>query len=326
MLEKLTAAHAAGKLQFFGGDAHLARPDAFTAVLAPLRKTKWFVYSKRPFAGPEAVLAYLSRYTHRVAISNSRLIALDNDLDIQGQRLSDRGGRPIQDHDTRRCRVHPPLPDPRPAQRIPPHSPLRALRQWLPCPEPRARSRATRRSSSIAPTPTRQFRAMPQKPTTCAPMPVLWRPDDHHRDLRARMPTALSTIRIEHRCQDRHLMTIIAAFPRCRTKLACRWSATGRNKAQPFHQHCRPGTPLTAAFGLRLDRQPDPLPLAKHPANRPDGSRALHAVPSQRPNPHNASAKLARSSPAGSSWRLPDAGPSLRVVRSPPASGTLHLI
>jgi hypothetical protein len=79
MLEKLTAAHAAGKLQFFGGHAHLARPDAFTAVLAPLRKTKWFVYSKRPFAGPEAVLAYLSRYTHRVAISNSRLIALDND-------------------------------------------------------------------------------------------------------------------------------------------------------------------------------------------------------------------------------------------------------
>jgi Zn finger protein HypA/HybF involved in hydrogenase expression len=74
MLEKLVAAHAAGKLQFFGDHAHLAQPDAFTAVLAPLRNTKWFVYSKRPFAGPEAVLAYLSRYTHRVAISNSRLI------------------------------------------------------------------------------------------------------------------------------------------------------------------------------------------------------------------------------------------------------------
>jgi len=74
MLEKLAAAHAAGKLQFFGDHAHLAQPDAFTAVLAPLRNTKWFVYSKRPFTGPEAVLAYLSRYTHRVAISNSRLI------------------------------------------------------------------------------------------------------------------------------------------------------------------------------------------------------------------------------------------------------------
>src|SRR5208283_845882 len=77
MLEKLLAAHAAGELQFFGSHAHLAQPAAFAAVLAPLRKTKWFVYSKRPFAGPQAVLAYLSRYTHRVAISNSRLIALD---------------------------------------------------------------------------------------------------------------------------------------------------------------------------------------------------------------------------------------------------------
>jgi hypothetical protein len=78
MLEKLAAAHAAGKLQFFGDLAHLAQPDAFTAVLAPLRQTKWFVYSKRPFVGPEAVLAYLSRYTHRVAISNSRLITAND--------------------------------------------------------------------------------------------------------------------------------------------------------------------------------------------------------------------------------------------------------
>jgi Putative transposase/Transposase zinc-binding domain len=77
MLAKLTAAHAAGKLTFFGAHAHLAGADAFAAFLAPLRKTKWFVYSKRPFAGPQAVLAYLSRYTHRVAISNSRLIAAD---------------------------------------------------------------------------------------------------------------------------------------------------------------------------------------------------------------------------------------------------------
>jgi hypothetical protein len=79
MLEKLVAAHEAGRLQFFGGHAHLADPKASAAVLARLRKTKWFVYSKRPFAGPEAVLAYLSRYTHRVAISNSRLVAIDND-------------------------------------------------------------------------------------------------------------------------------------------------------------------------------------------------------------------------------------------------------
>jgi hypothetical protein len=77
-LEKLAAAHDAGRLHFFGDHAHLSEPDAFTAYLAPLRKAEWVVYSKRPFGGPEAVLAYLSRYTHRVAISNSRLIALDD--------------------------------------------------------------------------------------------------------------------------------------------------------------------------------------------------------------------------------------------------------
>jgi Putative transposase/Transposase zinc-binding domain len=74
MLQKLVAAHQAGRLQFFGTQAHLANAKAFMAFLAPLRKTKWFVYSKRPFAGPKAVLAYLARYTHRVAISNRRLI------------------------------------------------------------------------------------------------------------------------------------------------------------------------------------------------------------------------------------------------------------
>ena len=77
MLEKLAAAHAAGKLIFFGANRHLADEKAFAAFLAPMKRTRWFVYSKRPFAGPQAVLGYLSRYTHRVAISNSRLIAAD---------------------------------------------------------------------------------------------------------------------------------------------------------------------------------------------------------------------------------------------------------
>jgi hypothetical protein len=77
-LEKLAAVHDAGRLQFFGNHAQLAGRHAFTAYLAPLRKAEWVVYAKRPFGGPEAVLAYLSRYTHRVAIANSRLIALDD--------------------------------------------------------------------------------------------------------------------------------------------------------------------------------------------------------------------------------------------------------
>jgi hypothetical protein len=76
-LEELLLVHQAGKLQFFSEHAALADAQAFKAWLTPLRQSEWVVYAKRPFAGPQAVLAYLSRYTHRVAISNSRLLALD---------------------------------------------------------------------------------------------------------------------------------------------------------------------------------------------------------------------------------------------------------
>jgi hypothetical protein len=75
-LQRLAALHAAGELQFFGNLANLRDPAAFAAYLAPLRKTEWVVYAKRPFAGPKQVLAYLARYTHRVAIANSRLLSL----------------------------------------------------------------------------------------------------------------------------------------------------------------------------------------------------------------------------------------------------------
>jgi len=78
-LDKLTAAYDAGHLHFFGDHAALAKSEAFAAYLTPLRRTEWVVYSKPPFGGPEAVFAYLSRYTHRVAISNSRLVAFDGE-------------------------------------------------------------------------------------------------------------------------------------------------------------------------------------------------------------------------------------------------------
>jgi len=76
-VEELDQAHRAGRLQFFGEYADLADARAFADWLAPLRACEWVVYAKRPFAGPAAVLAYLSRYTHRVAISNQRLLTLD---------------------------------------------------------------------------------------------------------------------------------------------------------------------------------------------------------------------------------------------------------
>jgi hypothetical protein len=76
-LEQLVNAHSTGHLQFFGQHQALVNLKTFQEYLEPVRHIEWVVYAKRPFAGPKAVLAYLSRYTHRVAIANSRLIAHD---------------------------------------------------------------------------------------------------------------------------------------------------------------------------------------------------------------------------------------------------------
>jgi hypothetical protein len=78
-LARLRAAFDAGRLAFFGALVRLADGVAFTRCLAELRRIEWVVYAKRPFAGPAAVVAYLSRYTHGVAIANSRLVALAGD-------------------------------------------------------------------------------------------------------------------------------------------------------------------------------------------------------------------------------------------------------
>ena len=78
-IEQLIDAHNAGHLQFFNDHAALADPKAFAAYLMPLRKTEWVVYAKKPFGGPEQVLRYMARYTHRVAIANSRLVAIDHE-------------------------------------------------------------------------------------------------------------------------------------------------------------------------------------------------------------------------------------------------------
>jgi hypothetical protein len=77
-LKHLEASSAAGKLQFLSSLQHLASPDAFAQYVAPLRHVEWVVYAKQPFGGPKQVLAYLGRYTHRVAISNNRLLNMDH--------------------------------------------------------------------------------------------------------------------------------------------------------------------------------------------------------------------------------------------------------
>jgi len=114
-LAGLVDAHAAGRLAFFDQLEGLRRREAFAAHLAPLRRKKWFLYAKPPpCADPEAVLAYLARYTHRVAISNSRLLGLDEtrrDLPLQG--LPPRRPGAVAHHDARPRRVHQALPAPR---------------------------------------------------------------------------------------------------------------------------------------------------------------------------------------------------------------------
>ena len=100
----------------------------FKKFLARLRRIEWVVYCKKPFAGPEQVLGvYLSRYTHRVAISNRRLVAADDGgviVPLEG--LSHRRSWPLENHDAYGARVHPPVPDARPAEGLPSHPPLRA--------------------------------------------------------------------------------------------------------------------------------------------------------------------------------------------------------
>jgi hypothetical protein len=93
-LEKLSAANAAGLLQFFGAHAKLADRDAFAQYLAPLRKVEWVVYSKRPFGGPEAVLAYLSRYTRRVAISKAACLLAATTASLSNTRITASRGAP----------------------------------------------------------------------------------------------------------------------------------------------------------------------------------------------------------------------------------------
>ncbi len=108
-LEKLMASHQAGHLHFFNNLVRLADNRTFAAHLAPLRKIKWVIYAKPPFAGPKTVLAYLSRYTHRVAISNSRLIEA-NDQGVTFKWKDYRAkGRDRQKTMTRKCRPAPNL-------------------------------------------------------------------------------------------------------------------------------------------------------------------------------------------------------------------------
>jgi hypothetical protein len=191
-LEQLAEAHAAGWLLFFGALAKLADPDAFAQYLAPSRKVEWVVYSKRPFGGPEAVLAYLSRYTHRVAISNSRLLACDEAgvaFKYKDYRANGRARQKVMRLSTDEF-IHSPLPHSCPANRLSSHSPLRPVRKQRPRSKHCSCARAARRGD---PAPTRralQGRHPTRDAHPRASLSMLWRSPNRHRELRTRTRSA----------------------------------------------------------------------------------------------------------------------------------------
>ena len=216
MLAMLTDAHDAGRLTFFNAQAGLADKTAFKRFLAPLRRIKWVVYCKAPFAGPKQVLRYLSRYTHRVAISNRRLVAAD-DAGVAFRWKDYRIAGPDRWKTMRLApaRVHPALSPARAAQGLPPHPPLRALRQRQASREHRDRPRAARRRPARRRPATAAGRHAGRAARGALPMPALRRPHDRHRGLRARLRAEVAAD-ARHK---RHVMsqTRLSAPPLCRS-------------------------------------------------------------------------------------------------------------
>ena len=212
VLAKLRSAHQAGRLKFFGGHAHLDDARAFKAYLAPLRNIEWVVYAKRPFGGPQAVLAYLSRYTHRIAISNHRLISADETgvtFKWKDYRIEGPGRYKTMSLDTpefiRRFLIH---VLPKGFHRIRHYGLLASANRAaniaharkllaVPSAEPdTTRDAAKRRSTNSA---------------AAASMSLLRWPHDRHRDLRARLRAEAPASTTSGANQDRHLMMNVTA-------------------------------------------------------------------------------------------------------------------
>ena len=300
-LTRLTELHQAGRLAFFGTLAGLADHRLFLRHLAPVRKKRFVVYAKPPFSGPEAVLTYLSRYTHRVAISNRRHFPL--------QRLPPRWSGAAARDDARAARVHPPLPAPCPATWLPPHPPLRLARQFRTqgqyCARPRTACRGTTTAAACRSAGATRL---------AATLSVLRRTHDHHRDLRAMdaTPRATSRARInrEHPVVTRH-------------------SLRAPHAAAPPLRRMPPGTPFTQISTNMPDISRGQITILAPPGGKshPPGSRRFPA-PDRFCNYFNR-AKVEipidrRRSPAGSclgGFRTPapcpDARPAMAGVQKP---------
>ena len=227
-LKMLAAAHKAGRLAFFGDHAALADKAAFAAFLAPLRKTEWVVYAKKPFGGPQAVLAYLSRYTHRVAISNRRLISADEtgvtfkwkDYRIEGPGRYKTMTLPTHEF-IRRFLIH-----------VLPKGLHRIRHYGLFANGNRAANIARARELLAAPAPVGTARDVRSRTSrrvarAAASMSMLRWPHDHHRDLRARLSAKAPPHARSDSDQDRHLMIPSPPIPnRYSARYSCCLSAS----------------------------------------------------------------------------------------------------
>jgi hypothetical protein len=257
VLSLLTEAHAEGRLQFFGKLAALADKKTFKRFLAPLRRIKWVVYCKDPLAGPEAVLRYLSRYTHRVAISNRRLIAAD-DGGVSFRWKDYRVARPraLEDDDAPSTRVHQAVPAARAAERLPSHPPLRPLRQRQPHREYRQGARAAGRGT--ASTQARACRGSGRGRAAPAvdAVPLLRRPHARHRSVRARLRAEAPPDTATSDDQDRYVVKKLNRPVRSSVDRR-RWSCTGSNPscttAPDRHAKC-PSDALAMPLRCRADR------------------------------------------------------------------------
>jgi hypothetical protein len=212
-LAGLADAHAAGRLAFFGELDGLRNRTAFAASLAPLRRKNWFVYARPPYAGPKAVLAYLARYTHRVAISNSRLVGLDERGVTLRYKDYRRNGRAryrtmtlAPDEFIRRFLLH-----------VLPTGFHRVRHYGLLATAACTASIARARKLIAAPMPSMETPAEHDDAGTTStvaehrpPCPLLRRPHDHRRDLRARWRTPRPAI-ARCRGRDRNAMTTLTA-------------------------------------------------------------------------------------------------------------------
>jgi Putative transposase len=227
-LERLLAAHH--RLKFFGNHVALADPQAFARYLAPLRRAEWVVNAKRPFGGPQAVLAYLSRYTHRVAIANSRLIAFDRTAVTfrwKDYRVDRRDRQKVMTLATaefiRRFLIH---VLPQGFHRIRHYGLQHARRQHRPsAPSARRASTAQRRRY--------QLRRNRRAQAALAPVPVLRRPHDRHRDVPARRLAALPSRDFHCSDQDRHIMIKVDARQNYWAASLLRRISTGNDQARP---------------------------------------------------------------------------------------------